>query len=187
MICYLVLAFLSAFQLTRIFRAVRCQYWLMSVEHSLILVLCLLRAFNMVLYWKLYAFVDFQLISIISGAPQLLTSWVFTLVIFAWASIYYSSEAGSRETNPFKKYRYIFIIINTVICAIMVFFFVYMAIVKDIVLKKLLYNIGTSFVSIVNIMASFGFMVYNSCCTFVSNFSILCLLFRLMVCCCIVR
>lgn len=86
MILYLVVALLTLVQLTRIVIATRfkCTYWLMVTEHWLVLMVSLLRAFNMLLYYQLYNYVEFKVVSIISGLPSLFTSWIFTLVIFAW-------------------------------------------------------------------------------------------------------
>jgi tellurite resistance protein TehA-like permease len=76
LLAYLCVSVLTIIQLVRIarYRHAASANWLMPVEHALVLTVAVMKAFNMLLFYKLYAYIDFTLLSIVSGLPLLFTS-----------------------------------------------------------------------------------------------------------------
>jgi hypothetical protein len=83
--------------------------------------------------------------------------------MLAWAGIYYSSLSGLRTSgNPFQQRQRFFLLLNCAICVSISFCFFFMVVVSDGATKKLLFYIGTSFVSAVNITAGAGFLLFGT-------------------------
>jgi hypothetical protein len=50
---------------------------------------------------------------VISGVPQIVTSFLFSFVIFAWAAIYHNTT--NRASDPFKRFQPLFILMNSTV------------------------------------------------------------------------
>ena len=159
-VLYLVVATMAMIQLSRILLTTKCRHWLMAVEHGLVMSVCLFRAWNMMNFYVLFQYIPLIHVTIISGIPHLFTTWIFTFVIFAWASIYHSSIAGKREENPFKNYQYVFIAINTTVSLALFTIFVLMsqATLKE---QGQLNQLGIIIISLVSILFAVFFILYG--------------------------
>ena len=114
---------------------------LLLCEHVLICILCVVRAVICMIYYNLYSNISVAAFALISALPHCLNSWLFSLVIFAWAAIYHTHTAAMQRhaviaklrqgqlkstqnrvaepLNPFVKFRIYFIISNILIVCIM--------------------------------------------------------------------
>ena len=138
------------------------KYWLMSVEYTLIFMMCTCRALNMAIYWKLYAYLSLPVQSLLSGLPYIFIGWIFTFVITAWASIYYTSAKGQRSENPFKPYLLKFVIGNTAISGCLFFVFFGMALTTRLDRVEKLNHAGVLITVIVQLGFSVFFLLYGT-------------------------
>lgn len=129
-VAYFVVAGLSLFQFARVVYFSRCHHWLMAVEHALVIVIALCRAVNMVLYYALTKYLALEYVTIITAMPDLLASFVFTFIIFAWAAIWHGSKKAER-TNPFRELQPIFIAVNACVVGIVFVLYVLTASASD--------------------------------------------------------
>jgi hypothetical protein len=78
MILYILVGCVSFGQLMRITYAGGCFYWLMCVEHSLLVAYCVFRAVNQFIFYKLAMSMEISTQALISGLPYVLLPWIFT-------------------------------------------------------------------------------------------------------------
>eukprot|EP01006_Ploeotia_vitrea_P042402 TRINITY_DN66623_c7_g12_i1.p1 TRINITY_DN66623_c7_g12~~TRINITY_DN66623_c7_g12_i1.p1 ORF type:complete len:1109 (-),score=481.44 TRINITY_DN66623_c7_g12_i1:68-3076(-) len=136
---YLVFSFLyggvllmALFQMSRVVRSrAMKRHWLMAVEHTLVV---LFAAFRMVNTYTFFAStsamgLSLKVITILSALPYMVMFWIYTLLVFAWLSIYTSAtpKGNRRRHDPFRRFRKWFVATNLVIMLIVLVFFVGMS------------------------------------------------------------
>ena len=161
-IAYLLTGLFGLFQFARVFVPHKCTYWLMTIEHWLVFFVCMLRALCCLVFYTLYKGLSTQQMSLILGLPYLLLSWIFTFVIFAWASIYHASAKGQRSSNPFEPYKKHFIALNSVVTLLLFAIFIFIGRSKDLDEMDRLSKVGTTVMICTAYAFVGGFAVYGS-------------------------
>jgi hypothetical protein len=138
----------------------------MLTEHILVWTMTFLRCVNFLIFYKLEAQIGIATITLVAGLPYLCISWIYLFVLFAWASIYYSSE--QKTSNPFQRFKPFFIAVNTGISATFAGLFITMAskmsatmTQADLDAVNYFNNVGTAIISVVLIGFAVFFVIYG--------------------------
>lgn len=92
---------------------------------------------------------------------HLCQGWIFTFVIFAWASIYLAGEKGERSENPFKPYQKRFIFVNTCVSIFLFGIFVTMGFTSNLEQLSKLNRIGISLTCTIEILFALFLSLYG--------------------------
>ena len=162
LLLYAFVGLFSLAQLGRIFGSLTVKkFWLMTIEYSLIAVVCMFRALNHAVYYTLYTDLSLAHQTAISGIPYLFNNWIFTLVIMAWMGIYATAAHGSKAISPFTRLIVPFTVVNSLVSLSLFGIFVAMSQADDIDTISELNRAGVIITSAVQLALAVFLCVYG--------------------------
>jgi hypothetical protein len=137
-------------------------YWLLTAEHALVAAMALVRGANMIVFYTVYASLSRIDLLLLSALPYLFLPPLFTLLVLAWAAIYYSSERGEVSKDPFARYRTAFLVGSAAVTLALLGCFAALAAVSDPALRATIADAGTIGICALVLSFSVGFALYGT-------------------------
>jgi hypothetical protein len=159
---YFGVAIVSFVQFLRIVWAAGCwKYYLCSLEHFFMSIMCCFRAALCAIYFDPDTIrnMEFTVLTVLTSTPYLIMFWLFSFVIFAWSAIYHF--ASDKDKPPFDNVKWLYIGTNILASVITMILFICIDVLDDLDDVELVVKFASTFLSALCLIVSLCFLGYG--------------------------